>query len=60
MMVSKVVNSCKHIFLLGLLVFSGTKAIGPLNSFGVGAVPKCEASLTTASGSYVSHKGIFN
>lgn len=32
-------------------------AIGPLGSFGVGVgSPKCELSLTTASGSYVVHK----
>lgn len=34
------------------------RAIGPLGSFGVGVgSPKCDPSITTASGTYAMHKG---
>lgn len=46
------------LILFGIVVFvSLSVAIGPLGSFGVGVgSPKCELSLTTASGAYVVHK----
>lgn len=42
------------------LLLSNANALGPLSSFGVGinGVPKCDPSVTTASG-YVLHKGSF-
>lgn len=47
-------NICVLLVLLGTTV---TDALGPPFGVGVGAVPKCEPSVTTASGSYVAHKG---
>lgn len=45
------------IFFEIVALVSFVTAIGPLGSFGVGVgSPKCELSLTTASGSYVVHK----
>lgn len=46
-----------HLLSIGSIV----NAIGPLGSFGVGVGnPKCEQSLTTASGPYVIHKNTGN
>lgn len=54
-------NKMKKSTLLLIAIFKLTsyvEAIGPLGSFGVGVVtPKCEPSLTTASGLYAIHKG---
>lgn len=45
------------IFIVLEVLVSLAAAIGPLGAFGVGVgSPKCELSLTTASGSYVVHK----
>lgn len=47
--------------IINLLV-ANIQAIGPLSTFGVGiinGVPKCDPSVTSASGSYVTHKGSF-
>lgn len=46
---------------IGHLLLSNGNALGPLSSFGVGinGVPKCDPSVTSASGSYVTHKGTF-
>lgn len=54
-------SECGRILKIFVLVYflkTSNAALGPpLNSFGVGNVPKCEPSVTTASGSFVSHKG---
>lgn len=37
---------------------TSVRAIGPLGAFGVGVgTPKCDPSITTASGTYAIHKG---
>lgn len=47
-------------FVFLVLLGTSNAALGPpLNSFGVGNVPKCEPSVTTAGGSYAAHKGKF-
>lgn len=57
-MISEKLRKLKICVLLVLLGTTVTDALGPPFGVGVGAVPKCEPSVTTASGSYVVHKGI--
>lgn len=48
---------CFFILICILAVTFKSEAIGPLVGFGVGVgTPKCEPTLTTASGSHVIHK----